>query len=299
MRRRRPAVVIALILLALGGCADAPARGGGDGGPLPVPLRGAGTVSPEQTRALHEAEERAVTSCMLRRGLPYRPVPARRPTGGTDNPYGLLTGRDAAAHGYGISATALAGAAEDPNEPLPATWDAERRAAWHRALTGSGRHHRTLTAPGAASLRINTDGCVYAARTALYGSAWEQAELTVAGLAAQVVARVTADRAFLAAQQDWAACMRDAGERVSTLQQARGVIQDAVERAAPRAPLRAVGRREVEIARRDARCQSESGLAGATRTAQERVEAALPDSARQATATLLSLRAAALDRASR
>ncbi|MET9290957.1 hypothetical protein [Streptomyces sp. NPDC003077] len=285
--------MIALCLLAVSGCAaDAPARRDGDA--LPAPFGGAAVASPVQARALHDAEERAVAACMKRRGFPYRPVPANRPA--AENPYGLLTEARAATDGYGLTSAALAGPPADPNRQLLDRMDAARRTAWQQALTGTGRKERTLTAPGMPSLHVKTDGCVYLARRDLYGGAWEQTELTVEGLNATVITRVTADKEFVAAQRTWAACMRGKGEKATTPQQARGEIQNAVDRAGrDRSALRRIGLRELKLAGRDATCQRESRLAEASRAAQERVEAALPERSRRHATTLTSLRARALE----
>ena len=78
-----------LCLLTVGGCSRAPAHRAAD--PLPVPLDGAAAVPVEQAVVLHRAEERAIASCMRRRGFSYRAVPAARPV--SENPYGLLDGR--------------------------------------------------------------------------------------------------------------------------------------------------------------------------------------------------------------
>ncbi|MGR3932515.1 hypothetical protein [Streptomyces sp. BRA346] len=178
---------------------------------------------------------------------------------------------------------------------MTAHWSAARQTAWQRALTGTGHHQRVLTAPGAVTLRINTDGCVYRARRALYGAAWEQAELRLQGLGAKVVTEVTHDRAFRAAQRAWASCMRDNGDDVTSLQQARGLIQDAVTRAGRARPaLQRVGDRELRLSGHDAACQRKTDLAAAVRTAQKRVEARLPASSWKVVTTVKELRGQAL-----
>ncbi|NKQ24167.1 hypothetical protein [Streptomyces galbus] len=289
--RARPAVVIALCLLAVGGCSPAPAHRGDD--PPPAPFGGAAVASVEQAKSLHRSEERAVAACMRQRGFPYREVPVGRTV--ADNPYGLLTEEQAARDGYGLTADLLAGPPPDPNAQLLARLDPARRAAWRDALTGTGKQVRTLSAPNSPDLRINTDGCVYLGRRAMYGSEWEQARLTVTGLTARVIDRVLADPGFRRAQRTWADCLRADGEPFATLQDARGAIQDSANRAgSDRVALQAVGRRELRLAERDAACQRRSDLAGAVRAAQKRAEAALPASARRQVAELADLRKRAL-----
>ncbi|OPC77080.1 hypothetical protein B4N89_41675 [Embleya scabrispora] len=283
--------MIALCLLVVGGCSRGPAHRGDD--PLPAPFDGAAVASPEQERFLHESEERAVAACMRQRGLSYREVPAGRAV--AENPYGLLTETQAARNGYGLTADLLAGPPDDPNAELLARLDPEGRAAWRAALTGTGKDERTLSAPDSPDLRINTDGCVYLGRMALYGSEWEQAALTVAGLTTRVIDQVLADPGFRSAQRRWADCMRANGEQFATLQDARGAIQNAAHDAGgDRVALQAVGRRELRLAERDAACQRQSDLPEAVRTAQKRVEAALPASSRRQAAELADLRKRAL-----
>ena len=279
-------ILIATLILAVGGCAGAPAHRGN--GPLPVPLGDDMVVSAPQAAALHQAEERAIVSCMAQRGFSYEPVPVA-PRQSTDNPYGLLSESEAATNGYGLSATALAGPVKDPNEQVVAQLPIPRRDAWHDALLGTGRHQATLSAPGVAPLQIDLDGCVHVARDSLYGKDWEQAQLTVEGLVAQIVAQVTTDQGFVTAQTSWAACMKANGENLATLQQARGLVQDAVATAdGDRAALQNVGRRELHVAVVDAGCQRVSDLADAVRAAQERSEARLPASSRQAVVTVVA-----------
>lgn len=285
--------MIALCLLAVSGCSSAPAHRAGSA--LPAPFNGAASVTPQQSSALHEAEERAVAACMQERGFSYLPVPAGRPT--TDHPYGLLTEAQAAADGYGVTSVALAGPTEDPNRQALAQLAEDRREAWRNALIGTGQQQRTLTAPGSPSLHINTDGCVYLGRQSLYGSAYDQAELTVGGLTAQVVTQVTADEGFLAAQRSWAECMRGQGDSAETLQEARASIQDALGTIGDdRARLQDLGHRELRLAGHDAACQRKSSLAGAVRTVQERVEASLPEASRQQATALADLRKRALEK---
>ncbi|MFF0474451.1 hypothetical protein [Streptomyces sp. NPDC004284] len=289
----RPAALFVLCLLAVGGCSSAPAHR--DASSLPVPLDGATAVAERQAGALHEAEERAVEACMRGRGFAYEPMPAARYV--SVNPYGLLTEDAARDDGYSLASTALAGRPTDPNAPALARLPEPRRTAWQQALIGTGKKQITLTTDGAPSLRVNTDGCVYLARREVYGGAWEQAEIDATGASTQVVARVAAAPEFLAAQRTWAACMKEQGEKVTTLQEARGLIQQAVAQDRDDRPaLLRTGRREQELAKHDALCQDRGALAEATRTAQERVQARLPKTTWAKATQVRELREAALRR---
>ncbi|MFF1505924.1 hypothetical protein [Streptomyces sp. NPDC058326] len=289
----RPAALFVLCLLAVGGCSSAPAHR--DASSLPVPLDGATVVPERQAGTLYEAEERAVGACMHRRGFAYEPVRAGRYV--PVNPYGLLTEDAARTDGYGLASVALAGRPDDPNATAVARLDETRRTAWQKALTGSGERQITLTAKGAPSLRVNTDGCVYLARREVYGGGWEQAEVDATGVSTEVVSRVAAAPEFLAAQRTWAACMAEQGETVTTLQEARGLVQDALSKAGDdREALLRTGRREQELAVRDALCQDRGDLAGVTRTAQERVQARLPKTSWAKATQVRELREQALRR---
>ncbi|SHL19951.1 hypothetical protein [Actinacidiphila paucisporea] len=283
--------MIALCLLAVGGCGQAPTHRGSD--VLPAPFDGIDAVPLQQARLLHESEERAVATCMRQRGFPYLTVPPGRLA--EENPYGLLTQAQAAQDGYGLTAALLAGPPPDPNAKFLAQMDEGRRTAWQNALTGSGKHERILRAPDSPEMRINTDGCVYLGRRAFYGSSWEQTELTVSGLVVRVIAGVTSDPGFRTAQQTWADCMRGRGESFTTVQEARGAIQGAASKAgSDRLALQNLSRRELQLAGRDATCQRQSALVAAVRAAQKRAEAALPDASRQQAAKLANLRKQAL-----
>ncbi|MFB7606423.1 hypothetical protein [Streptomyces gardneri] len=289
----RPAALFVLCLLAVGGCSSAPAHR--DASTLPVPLDGATVVPERQAGTLYEAEERAVDACMTRRGFAYEPVPAFRPV--SANPYGLLTEDAARADGYGLASAALDDRPADPNVPALAKLPEARRTAWQQALIGTGKRQVTLTASGAPSLLVNTDGCVYLARREVYGEAWEQAEVDATGASTEVVARVAAAPEFRAAQRTWADCMAEQGERVTTLQEARGLVQDAVAEAGDdRQALLTAGRRERELARRDALCQGRGDLAAVTRAAQERVQAELPKTSWAKATQVRELRERALRR---
>ncbi|RSD16369.1 hypothetical protein [Amycolatopsis eburnea] len=281
----------ALCLLPLGGCGDAPAQPGAVA--QPVPLHGATVTPPEVDRALHEAEERSVGLCMQKRGFSYQPVPARQ-LPFTENPYGLLSENEASVDAYGITALALTAAPDDPNLEVLARLESAGRAAWQATLTGTAQHRIVLAAPGAATLTISTDGCAFIGRETLYGQGWEQQQLTLDGLSADIVSTVLADAGFRKGEKAWATCMRRLGEVAESLQQARGLIQEAVTRADDRASLRRVGTDELRIARHDAACQHQANLAEVVRSVQDRVQAQLPESSWRVVGSVIDGRQRAL-----
>ncbi|MEU7580076.1 hypothetical protein AB0B50_21035 [Streptomyces sp. NPDC041068] len=268
--------VAAAALLTVVGCSQAPDHRASM--PLPVPLNGAAQPAPDEERVLHEAEERAVASCMRDKGFGYRRVPPVPAPGA--NPYGLLTREEAEDDGYGMTSAALAAPGPDPNVRLTEGWSTERRKGWERALVGTSRHERTITARHAPSLRVNTNGCVYQSQIELYGRGWEEARLALEGVNAKLLDDVTSTKAYAKGQRAWARCMRSRGEPYSTLDDARGAIQQQLAGAGttPEA-LRRVARKELDLAVGDAQCQDESKLADIIRTGQRRAEKQLPDSA--------------------
>ncbi|MEV0265578.1 hypothetical protein AB0I49_30180 [Streptomyces sp. NPDC050617] len=254
-----------------------------------MPLHGAALPTPAEERALHRAEERAVAACMRGAGFEYQEVPAA-PTPSV-NPYGLVTREGARQDGYGLTSAALAGPGADPNTRLTGGWSVERRTRWERALVGTAPHERTIAAPGAPSLRVNTDGCVYRSQATLYGRRWEEDRLALEGVNAKVIDTVTKSPRYVQARRAWARCMRDEDESYASPDDARGAVQELLAEAKGDADdLRRTARRELELAGRDAACQDWSELPAAVRASQREAETRLPDSARRLAARVSAAR---------
>ncbi|MCZ7457817.1 hypothetical protein [Streptomyces sp. WMMC940] len=82
------------------------------------------------------------------------------------------------------------------------------------ALFGAGPTELSLTLPTGHTVRAHTDGCLAAARHALYGDQrrWFRAEVTVNNLGAEAAARMRADPAHRAARARFIRCLDSAGE---------------------------------------------------------------------------------------
>lgn len=290
---RRAAVPIILALLATAGCGTT-APGPSADAALPLPLGGAGYPTAGEQARLHTSEEALVAACMHAHGFDYRPVPAAdRPT---PNPYGLLTEKDAREDGYGMTSAALAELSlPDPNQAAVAALPAERRDAWDSALLGTGHSQTTVSATGAADLQVNTDSCVYEARTKLYGPGYDQLDLRVEGLDGTVVGAVSKDPDILGVQQKWSACMTRHGHPAATLQAARTRVEDELTQAGNRSDaLHATARDELDLAQTDATCQKSVKFDDVVRDAQTRAEAALGAPAHDTAAELVAARHLAL-----
>lgn len=290
MRIGRAVAVAALLTVA--GCSDAPGHRAAE--TLPVPLKGAARPAPDAERILHDAEERAIASCMRDKGFAYRRVPAAPAPG--INPYGLVTPEGARTDGYGMTTAALAAPGPDPNVRLTEDWPSERRTEWERALVGTARHERTVTAQDAPTLRVNTDGCVYRSQVALYGRDWERSRLALEGVNAKLIDGVTRSEDFVEGRRAWAACMRSKGESYASPDDARGAIQQQLAEAGQdERALRRTARREIELAGRDAACQQESRLADIVRGVQRSAEKELPDSAHRLAERVTAARQRVID----
>ncbi|MFW6690356.1 hypothetical protein [Streptomyces sp. MAR4 CNX-425] len=279
---RRLLWLVAAALLAAG-CSTASGGEAAGPRPVPLPLGGAADFTAGESALLHRAEELGVRACMRDRGFAYRPVPppaGRRGTG--ESPYGLLSVREAAQDGYGMTGARLRPPPPDPNasrlDRLPA---AERRE-WERALKGDaeGPAAREIGAPGGPKVIVPTDSCVFAARKEVYGPGWEERYLWAQSLRNEVVRDTLAARDVRRSVARWSDCMREHGHDFAALDDGPRVIQrklDRADRTRGGVPaLRAAGRAELALAERDARCQSDADLTAAVAAAQRRREAALP-----------------------
>ncbi|MEV7024242.1 hypothetical protein [Kitasatospora sp. NPDC093558] len=228
------------------------------------------------------------------RGFGYQPVPAAELA--PQNPYGLLDEQQARNDGYGMTSAALAQQRlSDPNQAETSKLPADRQEAWNTALVGTGHDQVTLSAPGAATLQINTDSCVYQSRNRLYGQGYDQLNLQITGLESQVIASVLQSQTFLAAQQRWADCIAGHGGTATTLQQDRAAVRDALAHAGSRPDaLHATARAELDAAKLDATCQDTAHLAAAVQQAQADAETHLDTHWHDQASALLTARHAAL-----
>jgi hypothetical protein len=234
----------------------------------PRPFNGIVDARATEDPTLHTATELLVQRCMTARHQPYSPTPPSVPP--TPNPYGLLTPAEAAAIGYGL------GPAADQASPGSAGPTGSTGAAWQQALTGTPAHQITVTEPGGMQIYWNTDGCVYQATVQLYGPDWNRLLYHFQSLAVQVIQRVQADRAFLAAQRSWSTCLARQHIRASKLGDPADTIDALLTKAGHNTgEIREALNTERHTAVTDARCQQDAHLITATAAAQQRAEQAL------------------------
>nr|WP_223184110.1 hypothetical protein [Streptomyces sp. CBMA291] len=258
------------------------------------PFGGVLTYTPAQRAALHAAEENLVSVCMRRRGFDYDPEGLA--TGGTDpddrSPYGLLTTSQALQDGYGItSAALLTHRPKDPNRVR------SRQKGWQEALLGTPAHKVTVSLPGGQKYFYNSDSCVSSARGHLYGSGYERLYNLFQVLANDVISTVRTDADYQRVQGRWAACMAGAGERVAVLDDPRDQVDRRLRTALQaHQDLRPVAEFELELSRRDARCQRTVRLDAAVKGAQQRAERTKDGTYHDDLSRLRAMRAEALRR---
>lgn len=257
-----------LLALAAVGCSPDGEPGRGPAALDIRPLSGATAYSHADAVRLHDREEDAIAVCMTSRDFAYAKQPRTTSARSEEtNPYGLLTPEKAAADGYGIVGEFL------HLKSAPSPVEEPREPAWQQALTGTPKHRVTMRLPDGVSLEYATDGCVARARAETYGSEWNTVEPYTVGLANRVIAAVEANPGYRAAIRRWSSCMTRAGHRAANLQAPRTALNSRLPKAAKSpAALRTLGRDEIRLANADARCQVETGLAGAVEVVQQTVE---------------------------
>ncbi|EST23840.1 hypothetical protein [Streptomyces roseochromogenus] len=265
----------AVLLLALGvaGCTSA-----GHARPEPTaprPFQGVTYYGPGSRAALHTAEEHLIAACMRGKGFTYHPQP--QPTGPNrldTSPYLLLTEAQARRDGYGETDAVLR--APRPAGATGTNAHEENDPRWKAALLGTDRHRVYVRLPGTLEFFYDTDSCVSAAGTQLYGRDYQRLYNTFQVLTGRVVNRVTGDARYRAAMRRWQGCMRDAGQRAHTLDEPPAAIQKQLQRAGtdPTA-LHAVAGQELKLAGTDAGCQRRAGLFDAVAHAQRDAEQAV------------------------
>ncbi|WP_369197823.1 hypothetical protein [Streptomyces djakartensis] len=254
--------------LAAAGCSSSEEPGRAPAAPDVRPLSGATAVSHLDSVRLHDRTERAVTACMTARGQEYTAQPANSSARGAEtNPYGLLTPQRAAADGYGIVGEYLHLRSTPPPAEKP------RSKAWQEALTGTPERRVTLRLPGGTKAQYSADGCIARANADVYGPKWNTLEPLTMKLANRVLATVEEDPAYRGALRRWSACMTKSGHPAADLQAARASLNSRLPAAAKdEERLRALGRDEIEAAKADARCQTETALAETVAGVQRKVE---------------------------
>ncbi|MEU6620768.1 hypothetical protein ABZ926_08270 [Streptomyces litmocidini] len=286
------------LLLGLGaaGCSTSGGTAAPGPAPLPAPRPFQGvTHYPEPQRvALHTAEEELVAACMKRRGFTYRPQPLATGDHLADlNPYGLLTAAQAANDGYGITSTALS--LRPPADANAASGTDKR---WKEALLGTAAHRVDLEMPLGRKFFYHSDSCAGDAKSRLFGPDYYRLFNTFQVLDDAVVEKVRTDRRYLAAQDSWRTCMKEAGAEAKAIGDPQGTVDRQLRQAGrDRAKLHAVAGVELRLSGADAACQAEAGLGAAVSAAQADAERKLGAGYADELAALRHMREKALAKA--
>lgn len=254
--------------------------------PLPEPFASL-QFSEEQQQSLRHAEDILVRHCMRARGMDFPVAATADPPPSTPNLYGLLDSTEVARRGYGLHGSSA------PSEAR--LTDRERD-----ALFGTPAHQKTIPLGDGGELAVRTDGCFYKAQTELYGDKWQPLLYGEETLSAEVVARVGRAPRVAVAKKKWAACMRQAGYAVTTLEQVWPDANRRMERAgADRTAGQAAFDALLTQASRDAACQKQSQVASAIGVAQDDAEGSVARGHQQSLRQLAALRNKALATARR
>ncbi|MEX0171696.1 hypothetical protein [Streptomyces sp. LMG1-1-1.1] len=290
---RRTTAVALLLGLGAAGCSTSGGTAAPGPAPLPAPrpFQGVTHYPGSQLAPLHAAEEDLVAACMKRRGFTYRPQPL--PTGNhlaDVNPYGLLSVAQAVNDGYGITSTTLSmGPPADAN----AAEGTDKR--WTDALLGTPAHRVNLAMPMRREFFYQADSCVSDAKSRLFGPDYYKLYNTFQVLGDAVVDKVRTDRRYLAAQDSWRTCMKDAGATVKAFGDPQTAVDRQLRQAGrDQAKLHAVAGVELKLSRADAHCQASTGLTTVVSAAQTDAEKTIGAGYEDELAALRSMREKAL-----
>lgn len=247
------------------------------------------SLTEEQSRALYEAEEKAVARCMNERGFEY--IENTYLSNEELDPWGAEVARGdvevASELGYGISTSLDSDElplSPDANHDLYSNLDETTQAAWDEAFGGKVPDLNNpakdstgvyVDVPGFGVIAWDTESCLAAARRAVYGDdvGQVQREVLEMQLLEKVDALIEEDESYQSALQDWRDCMAGAGltyrypgEPGDGLRQQ--FQQGAIDRAA-------LVEREIQLATQDAQCFQTAGLAAARLEAERRADAAV------------------------
>ncbi|MFF2147184.1 hypothetical protein [Kitasatospora sp. NPDC058190] len=255
--KTRITLALAAVLLGLGAAGCSSSGGTTPPGAQPRPFGGVTHYDEPQRVALHNVEEGLVTSCMRERGFEYRPQSLSTGDHRVDaNPYGLLSGDQAADDGFGVISTALnLKQAADPNQ------DHAADQAWKSALLGTDAHRVTVDLPDHQQFYYNSDSCLTQARDVLYGPEYFRLFNTFQVLSGKVVAAVQADDRFTAAEGRWRDCMSAAHQSATHLADPVAAIDQRVKQDGgdPAKTHELIGG-ELSLAKTSARCQDQAEL---------------------------------------
>lgn len=281
----RNAAWLAVLLLAVSGCAQTGAKplGPRPTAPAPemaTPLNGLTSQSPRETARLQLALDVLIADCMHGRSytfdVPHLPMPPAE--GITSNAYGLISTPVASRQGYGISANFLLNE-EDTRLGSELQPDAHQ-AGFRGALMGTPAAARSIRLPGGGHVAFDANGCSTIAVNRLYGNNWGSVYYTVSALAFRIVKAVETSGTWKKVTGAWSRCIRESyGTFFPDPSAAEGSVRNKASaqlaglsgaRYAQR--LRLVRAGEIRLATIDARCQAKTRLATAASKAQHTAE---------------------------
>ncbi|MFJ8390921.1 hypothetical protein ACIQ9Q_41905 [Streptomyces sp. NPDC094438] len=222
-----------------------------------------------QRRTLFEAQERAISVCMARRGLLYSPAAWQTPQDEITAADQVTAGDDVAAArtvGYGITAVPRQ-QPYDRNGAYVASLPTAQQAAYSEALDGTAQHRLDAALPNGEVTFVYTDGCIAQAEARIYGDlkGWLVADTTVINLGTDLDNLVRGDSALARTEQPWSACMAKEGYHFSTPNEARNTIAHAADKAT-QPSWKQLGGQEINQAVADATCDRAVGRARLART---------------------------------
>ncbi len=265
----------------------------------------------QTNRALYEAEELMVASCMTARGFDYVTTPFSDETEQTE-PDWLGSDRvtSASRSGYGIVDTIERNSGPRPfdaNEQHLQSLTPAARASWEEALQGPERPPPDLNRPNAdpevtvlslpsgISMSWNNRSCLTLGRRTLYGDELEytRVELEMASLRQKAHALALTDDSYLVALERWQSCMQGQGMNYERPQDPSPALLQAYRDG--KYDLEQLRLAEVDAATADANCSQTTGLTDAFLAARARREQELSEGNAALVEQFETLRRAALE----
>ncbi|HEX5401289.1 MAG TPA: hypothetical protein VFX16_03195 [Pseudonocardiaceae bacterium] len=236
--------------------------------PSPIALRAAShlltsdSTSLQQTWYLTRAEQFLDQQCMRRAGYRYLTDPGTPPAPGTTTQDTLGASHSAT---YGVVWT---GSARPPAEDsyvnsLPA----QQRTRYVHTLTGTPDHTATFRLPSGIVVTYQTNGCLGAARTAIYGSPTTAIEEQTIPQDMRILrdSALNRDPRYLAALRGWRECMSAAGWHYQSPEAAIQSLQFQSTQTSGRADFDVT---QAAVASTDRTCDAQTGLRARTRHEQ-------------------------------
>lgn len=286
---------LAVVLLAVAGCAQAAAKPAGPGAAATPqhgqvsPLGGLTNQSPRQSARLQLAADMLIATCMRTRSFTFHvpPLPMPPAAAFAPNAYGLLSVPTASRQGYGISDGFLLD--EKDQQIGSAAQPGAHKPGFTQALIGTQAAAKSILVPGGSRVKYNANGCSAIAIGRLYRASWNTVYFTVSALVFHIVQQVESSAAWKKAAKAWSECVREGygasfanpDAAAASVRKTAAAQLAGLSGAAFAERLRSVRAGEIRLAVIDARCQARAGLPAAAAKAQHTTE--LPDEKRYAT----------------